>query len=66
MASPLVDQDSSLNGLGKKCICAHFFARKTGSKRGGDMAKEKRAALPSGYDKNFEICRRFFDQHAGR
>ena len=24
-ASPLVDHDSSLNGLGKKCIFAHFF-----------------------------------------
>lgn len=30
------------------------------------LAKEKRAALPSGYDKDFEICRRFLDQHAGR
>jgi hypothetical protein len=30
------------------------------------LAKDKRAALPSGYDKDFDICRRFLDQHAGR
>jgi len=30
------------------------------------LAKEKRAPLPSGYDKDFDICRRFLDQHAGR
>ena len=30
------------------------------------LAKDKRATLPPGYDKDFEICRRFLDQHAGR
>jgi hypothetical protein len=30
------------------------------------LAKNKRATLPSGYDKDFDICRRFIDQHAGR
>jgi DNA topoisomerase-3 len=30
------------------------------------LAKDKRAALPSGYDNDFDICRRFLDQHAGR
>ena len=30
------------------------------------LAKDKKAALPPGYDKDFEICRRFLDQHAGR
>jgi len=30
------------------------------------LAKAKRAPLPSGYDKDFDICRRFLDQHAGR
>ena len=30
------------------------------------LAKDKRASLPSGYDKDFDICRRFLDQHAGR
>ena len=30
------------------------------------LAKDKKATLPSGYDKDFEICRRFLDQHAGR
>jgi DNA topoisomerase III len=28
------------------------------------LAKDKRAALPAGYDKDFDICRRFLDQHA--
>jgi DNA topoisomerase III len=28
------------------------------------LAKDKRATLPSGYDKDFDICRRFLDQHA--
>ncbi len=30
------------------------------------LANDKKAALPPGYDKDFEICRRFLDQHAGR
>jgi DNA topoisomerase-3 len=30
------------------------------------LAKDKRAILPSGYDNDFAICRRFLDQHAGR
>jgi len=30
------------------------------------LARDKRAALPSGYDKDFDICCRFLDQHAGR
>jgi DNA topoisomerase-3 len=30
------------------------------------LAKDKRASLPPGYDKDFDICRRFLDQHAGR
>jgi DNA topoisomerase III len=30
------------------------------------LAKDKKAALPPGYDKDFEICRRFLDQHTGR
>jgi DNA topoisomerase-3 len=30
------------------------------------LAKDKRATLPSGYDKDFDICRRFLAQHAGR
>ena len=30
------------------------------------LAKDKKATLPSGYAKDFEICRRFLDQHAGR
>ena len=29
------------------------------------LAKDKRAALPTGYDEDFEICRRFLDQYAG-
>jgi len=29
-------------------------------------AKDKRPNLPSDYDKDFDICRRFLDQHAGR
>jgi DNA topoisomerase-3 len=30
------------------------------------LAKDKRATLPPGYDKDFDICRRFLDLHAGR
>ena len=30
------------------------------------LAKDKRATLPPGYDKDFDICRRFLDHHAGR
>jgi DNA topoisomerase-3 len=30
------------------------------------LAKDKRATLPSGYDKDFDICRRFLDDHAQR
>ena len=30
------------------------------------LAKDKSAKLPRGYDKDFEICRRFLDQHSGR
>ena len=30
------------------------------------LAKNKRVTLPSGFDKDFDICRRFLDQHAGR
>jgi DNA topoisomerase-3 len=30
------------------------------------LAKDKDAKLPSGYDRDFEICRKFLDQHAGR
>jgi hypothetical protein len=30
------------------------------------LAKEKRGTLPPGYDKDFDICRRFLDQHATR
>jgi len=30
------------------------------------FAKDKRVSLPSGYSKDFDICRRFLDQHAGR
>jgi DNA topoisomerase-3 len=30
------------------------------------LAKDKRTALPSGYDNDFDICRRFLDQYAGR
>jgi len=30
------------------------------------LAKDKRATLPSGYDRDIDICRRFLDQHAGR
>jgi DNA topoisomerase III len=30
------------------------------------LARDKRATLPSGYDKDFDICRRFLDLHAGR
>ena len=30
------------------------------------LAKDKRAELPTGYDKDFEVCRRFLDQHVGR
>ena len=30
------------------------------------LAKDKRAKLPTGYDKDFENCRRFLDQHLGR
>jgi len=29
------------------------------------LAKDKWATLPSGYDKDFDICLRFLDQHAG-
>jgi DNA topoisomerase III len=30
------------------------------------LAKDKKATLPSGYAKDFDICRRFLDQHAAR
>jgi len=30
------------------------------------LAREKRVDLPAGYAKDFEICRRFLDDHAGR
>jgi DNA topoisomerase-3 len=30
------------------------------------LAKDKKATLPSGYAKDFDICRSFLDQHAGR
>jgi DNA topoisomerase III len=30
------------------------------------LAKEKKVGLPAGYAKDFEICRRFLDDHAGR
>ena len=30
------------------------------------LATDKKAALPAGFDRDFEICRRFLDQHAGR
>jgi hypothetical protein len=30
------------------------------------LAKDKHASLPSGYDKDFDICRGFLDQHLGR
>jgi hypothetical protein len=30
------------------------------------LAKEKRVDLPAGYAKDFAICRRFLDDHAGR
>lgn len=30
------------------------------------LAKDKQAALPEGYDKNFDVCRQFLDQHVQR
>jgi len=30
------------------------------------LAKEKRVGLPAGYARDFEICRRFLDDHAQR
>lgn len=30
------------------------------------LAKDKNAKLPPGYDRDFEVCRTFLDQHAGR
>jgi hypothetical protein len=30
------------------------------------LAKDKKAALPPGYDKDFDICRRFLAQNVGR
>ena len=30
------------------------------------LAKDRKAKLPPGYDKDFEVCRRFLDAHAGR
>ncbi len=30
------------------------------------LATDKKAELPPGFDRDFEICRRFLDQHAGR
>jgi DNA topoisomerase-3 len=30
------------------------------------LAKDKKAKLPAGYAKDFDICRRFLDQHAVR
>jgi DNA topoisomerase-3 len=30
------------------------------------LAQDKRAPLPPGYDRDFDICRKFLDQHAGR
>jgi hypothetical protein len=30
------------------------------------LAKDKRGALPPGYDKNFDICCRFLDQFTER
>ena len=30
------------------------------------LATDKKAALPPGFDRDFEICRRFLDRHAGR
>jgi hypothetical protein len=32
----------------------------------GKLAKEKRFGLSAGYAKDFEICRRFHDDHAQR
>jgi hypothetical protein len=30
------------------------------------LANEKRVGLPAGYARDFEICRRFLDDHAQR
>ena len=30
------------------------------------LAQDKRAALPAGFDTDFDVCRRFLDQHMGR
>jgi GH25 family lysozyme M1 (1,4-beta-N-acetylmuramidase) len=30
------------------------------------IAKDKNAKLPSGYEHDFELCRQFLDQYAGR
>ena len=30
------------------------------------LAKDKKAALPPGYDRDFDVCRKFLDQHIGR
>jgi hypothetical protein len=30
------------------------------------LAEEKKLGLPAGYAKDFEICRRFLDDHGGR
>ena len=30
------------------------------------LAKDKKATLPAGYDKNFDVCRQFLDQHLQR
>ncbi len=30
------------------------------------LAKDKNAKLPSGYNQDFDVCRRFLDQHLGR
>ncbi len=29
------------------------------------LAKDRQADLPAGYDQDFEVCRRFLDQHVG-
>jgi ribosomal protein S14 len=30
------------------------------------LAKDKKVGLPPGYARDFEICRRFLNDHAGR
>jgi hypothetical protein len=41
-------------------------SRRSPTRRTGERLAKEKATLPSGYAKDFDICRRFLDQHVGR